>query len=135
MVSGSSLSCNEPWNTPYNIERVVLQTQVQFGDKAHIVYVNGAYRGEDAIGELMRDFRCSDYRDMKNKTLANMVQYYKEDPEGVSKMCEAMDRIAEKRAAEAAHNRSVERQSGYTFPKSQSRTNDTPAVQDSSILF
>ena len=37
-----------------------------------------------------------------------MVQYYKEDPEGVSKMCEAMDRIAEKRAAEAAYNRSVE---------------------------
>ena len=37
-----------------------------------------------------------------------MVQYYKEDPEGVGKMCEAMDRIAEKRAAEAAYNRSVE---------------------------
>ena len=84
----------------YNIERVVLQTQVQFGDKAHIVYVNGAYRGNDAVGELMGDFHCSDYRDMKNKTLASMVQYYKEDPEGVSKMCEVMDRIAEKRAAE-----------------------------------
>ena len=27
---------------------------------------------------------------------------------GVSKMCEAMDRIAEKRAAEVAYNRSVE---------------------------
>ena len=92
----------------YNIERVVLQTQVQFDDKAHIVYVNGAYRGEDAVGELMRDFHCSDYRDMKNKTLASMVQYYKEDPEGVGKMCEAMDRIAEKRAAEAAYNRSIE---------------------------
>lgn len=92
----------------YNIERIVLQTQVQFGDKAHIVYVNGAYRGEDAVGELMRDFHCSDYRDMKNKTLASMVQYYKEDPEGVGKMCEAMDRIAEKRAAEAAYNRSIE---------------------------
>ena len=45
---------------------------------------------------------------MKNKTLANMVQYYKEDPEGVDKMCEAMDRIAERRAKEAAYNRSVE---------------------------
>ena len=29
------------------------------------------------------------------------IQYYKEDPEGVGKMCEAMDRIAEKRAVEA----------------------------------
>lgn len=85
----------------YNIERVVLQTQEQFDDKAHIVYVNGAYRGDDAVGELMRDFHCSDYRAIKNKTLANMVQFYKEDPEGVSKMCEAMDRIAEKRAVEA----------------------------------
>lgn len=80
----------------------MLQTQEQFDDKAHIVYVNGAYRGEDAVGELMRDFHCSDYRAIKNKTLANMVQFYKEDPEGVSKMCEAMDRITEKRAAEAA---------------------------------
>ena len=65
------------------------------------MYVNGAYRGDDAVGELIRDFHCSDYRDMKNKTLASMVQYYKEDPEGVGKMCEAMDRIAEKRAVEA----------------------------------
>lgn len=48
----------------------------------NIKLVNGAYRGEDAVGELMRDFHCSDYRDMKNKTLASMVQYYKEDPEG-----------------------------------------------------
>ena len=86
----------------------MLQTQEQFDDKAHIVYVNGAYRGEDAVGELMRDFHCSDYRAIKNKTLANMVQFYKEDPEGVSKMCEAMDRIAEKRAAEAAAKAAAE---------------------------
>ena len=72
------------------------------------MYVNGAYRGDDAVGELMRDFHCSDYRDMKNKTLASMVQYYKEDPEGVSKMCEVMDRIAEKRAAEAAAKAAAE---------------------------
>ena len=92
----------------YNIERVILQTQTQFGDKAHIVYVNGTYRDEDPVGELMSDFHCSDYREMKNKTLANMVQYYKEDPKGVDKMCELMDKIAERRAEEAAHNRSVE---------------------------
>ncbi|MGN0466033.1 MAG: PD-(D/E)XK nuclease family transposase [Lachnospiraceae bacterium] len=92
----------------YNIERVVLQTQEQFGDKAHIVYVNGTYRGEDAVGELMRDFHCSDYRDMKNKILASMVQYYKEDPEGVSKMCEAMDRISERRAMEARIENALE---------------------------
>ena len=85
----------------YNIERVILQTQAQFGDKAHIVYVNGTYRGEDPVGELMSDFHCADYREMKNKTLANMVQFYKEDPEGVDKMCELMDQIAERRAAEA----------------------------------
>lgn len=86
----------------YNIERVILQKQTQFGDKAHIVYVNGTYRGEDPVGELMSDFHCSDYREMKNKTLANMVQYYKEDPKGVDKMCKLMDKIAERRAEEAA---------------------------------
>ena len=39
-------------------------------------FLRKEYRGEDAVGELMRDFHCSDYRDMKNKTLASMVQYY-----------------------------------------------------------
>lgn len=85
----------------YNIERTIQQNHQLFNDKEHIVYVNGAYREDDAIGQLMHDFHCTDYRAMHNKALASAVYYYKETPEGVDKMCEAMDRISARRAEEA----------------------------------
>ena len=31
-----------------------------FGDGAHILYVNGEYRDDSAIGKLMHDFNCAD---------------------------------------------------------------------------
>ena len=44
----------------YNIERTIQETGKLFHDRAHIVYVNGAYRGTDEVGALMQDFRCDD---------------------------------------------------------------------------
>lgn len=35
-----------------------------FGDGAHILYVNGEYRDDSAIGKLMHDFNCADADDM-----------------------------------------------------------------------
>ena len=49
----------------YTIERTIQETGKLFGDRAHIVYVNGAYRGEDEVGQLMRDFNCNDYRKIR----------------------------------------------------------------------
>ena len=44
----------------YTIERTIQETGALFKDKAHIVYVNGSYRGNDDIGWLMHDFnKCS----------------------------------------------------------------------------
>ena len=40
----------------YPVERVNLATGEPFGDGEHILYVNGAYRGDDDIGRLMHDF-------------------------------------------------------------------------------
>lgn len=34
----------------YTIERTVQETGKLFNDKAHIVYVNGSYRGDDEVG-------------------------------------------------------------------------------------
>ena len=42
----------------YTIERTIQETGKLFGDKAHIVYVNGSYRGNDEVGWLMHDFNC-----------------------------------------------------------------------------
>lgn len=40
----------------YHIDRVIKETGENFGDEAHILYVNGAYRDESPIGILMHDF-------------------------------------------------------------------------------
>lgn len=40
----------------YHIDRVIKETGENFGDEAHILYVNGEYRDESPIGILMHDF-------------------------------------------------------------------------------
>ena len=80
----------------YTVERMVQETGLPFGDRAHIVYVNGAYRGDDEIGQLMHDFNCPDYRQMHNQKLAKRVQYFKEEAEGVTDMCKTMQVIVDR---------------------------------------
>ena len=43
----------------YPIERVIVTHEQLFNDRAHILYVNGAYRGNDPLGDLMHDFCCN----------------------------------------------------------------------------
>ena len=59
-----------------------ITTDELFNDGEHILYINGAYRGDDEIGNLMHDFSCSDPDEMKNKDLADISRYYKETQEG-----------------------------------------------------
>jgi len=40
----------------YPIERINMATGKFFDDGEHILYVNGEYRGDSAIGKLMHDF-------------------------------------------------------------------------------
>ena len=58
----------------YKIERYI-DGEEPFGDGSHIVYVNGAYRGNDPIGELMHDFSCNTAGDLKNAVLAELAKY------------------------------------------------------------
>jgi hypothetical protein len=84
----------------YRVERAVCETGEKFGDGSHIIYVNGSYKGDDAIGKLVHDFRCSNADDMYYSQLADGVRYYKESEGGKEKMCEAVERYAEKKATE-----------------------------------
>ena len=61
----------------YHIDRVIKETGENFGDEAHILYVNGEYRDESPIGILMHDFSCTDAKDMKYRALAERVRYFK----------------------------------------------------------
>ena len=62
-------------------------------DGAHIVYVNGEYRGDDEIGQLMHDFNCTSADEMHYSLMSERTKYLKENPEGVSFMCKAMEEM------------------------------------------
>jgi len=85
----------------YTIERMIQETGKPFGDRAHIVYVNGAYRGNDEVGQLMHDFNCGDYREIQNPKIAARVKYFKEETEGVATMCKTMQVIVDREREDA----------------------------------
>ena len=73
-----------------------------FGDGSHIIYVNGKYRGNDAIGKLMHDFSCTNPDDMNYEALAKKARYFKQDEKGVAAMCKIMEEMWNEAAKEAA---------------------------------
>ena len=84
----------------YQIQRMNLTTGEPFHDGAHILYVNGEYRGDSDIGKLMHDFNCTDPDEMKIELLAQGTRYLKESPEGVSEMCREMEIMRDRSRAE-----------------------------------
>ena len=76
----------------YHIRRMVTDFQNRpFADRSYILYVNGEYVGDDDIGKLMHDFRCTNADDMNFELMAQATRYYKNTPEGVSYMCKVME--------------------------------------------
>lgn len=53
----------------YHIDRYISETKEVFDDGSHIIYVNGNYRGQDEIGQLMKDFHQTDPNLMENMKL------------------------------------------------------------------
>ena len=80
----------------YHIERIVKETGESFADGSMILYVNGKYEGQDALGSLMKDFKQSDYRLIENKILKEKVRMLKETKEGREKMCLIFEEIRNK---------------------------------------
>ena len=76
-----------------------VDTGEEFNDGTTIIYVNGEYRGDDALGQLMHDFNCNNADDMHYELLAEKTKYYKENQEGVQIMCKALEDMT--REAEA----------------------------------
>lgn len=77
----------------YTVNRHFEEINAPFDDGSHIVYVNGSYRGEDAIGKLLHDFGCKESKDMYYQELANGVRHFKEEG-GRRIMCEAVENYA-----------------------------------------
>lgn len=77
--------------TQADFKRLDSEGKPLFNDEEHILYVNGAYRGDNDIGRLMHDFRCWNPDDMNYDLMKSAARYYKEDPKGVAFMCEAFE--------------------------------------------
>ena len=83
----------------YKIDRYV-DSQELFNDEAHIIYVNGQYKSDDPIGDLMHDFHCKKADDMKNKLLAVRTRYLKETDNGDRHMCRIIEEMLKEERAE-----------------------------------
>ena len=70
-------------------------------DGSYLFYVNGEYEGDDPIGRLMHDFRCTRAEDMYYPVLAERVKYLKESEEGKKFMGSVFDQCLEEVAREA----------------------------------
>ena len=90
----------------YHVERSVIELNKPFEDAAHIIYVNGEYRGDDDMGLLMHDFFCADPAKMHFPELAKRADFLKHNNKGVKAMCEIMQKLqAEGHAAGLAEGR------------------------------
>lgn len=71
-----------------------------FDDGCTIIYVNGAYRGNDAIGRLMHDFNCVNADEMYYDELAERVRFHKQQEQGVKKVCRIVEEYGDERVRE-----------------------------------
>ncbi|WP_085023782.1 PD-(D/E)XK nuclease family transposase [Anaerovibrio sp. JC8] len=85
----------------YHIERVITELNQPFLDAAHIIYVNGEHKGNDALGFLMQDFFCADPAKMHYPELAKRANFFKYDEKGVKAMCGIMEKFGNELQAEA----------------------------------
>lgn len=111
----------------YRIERMIQGINCLFDDKEHIIFVNGAYQGNDNIGKLMHDFRSSNPNDMLLEPLKETVYRYKNNPEEVVRMCkEIEDWMKEERAEGEATGEAR----GEARGKENERMNSIRAIMD-----
>ena len=85
----------------YSYLRMEERSGKRLHDGTHIIYVNGATRSATEIGRLVHDLLCRDAAKMYFDVLRKQVSQFKNSEEGRRTMCEAVERIAERRAAES----------------------------------
>lgn len=88
----------------YHIDRYVRETRELFDDGAHIIYVNGKYKGDDPLGQLVSDFHQKKSDKIHYRQLADGVRHYKETEEGREIMCESVEKYGTKKETQANLN-------------------------------
>jgi len=83
----------------YSYLRLEEHSGKRLHDGTHIIYLNGATRSVTDIGKLVHDLLCRDAAKMHFDVLRKRVSQFKNSEEGRRSMCEAIERIAERREA------------------------------------
>lgn len=91
----------------YKIRRRFEDEDIEFNDGNYIIFVNGAYRGDDPLGKLMHDFSCTDADDMNYPLMASRARYLKVNPKGVAEMCKQMEDLRKQSAMESKKEMAV----------------------------
>ncbi len=84
----------------YRMGLTDLDTGAVREDGKYILYVNGVYRGNDRIGQLMHDMNCTSASDMVLPLMAERTRYFKENPKGVAEMCAVIEEMRKESFAE-----------------------------------
>ena len=88
----------------YNVKKLLDITDSEgnnlpFDDDCNIMYVNGEYKGDDALGRLMHDFSTSNADEMFYNELADRMRFLKQDEEGVRMASKIVEEYGDIRAA------------------------------------
>lgn len=102
ITENDCLNLNEPL---YKVKKCFVNKgangeELPFDDGCNIMYVNGAYRGDDQIGRLMHDFCTANADEMYYEKLAELMRFHKQQEKGVGTMCRIFEEYGNERAAE-----------------------------------
>ena len=101
----------------YHVDRVIKELDKPFEDKSHIIYVNGAYKGDTStpLARLVHDLFCTEPDDMNYEELAERARYYKKDSRGVEAMCEIWEEVRQEGKSEGTieHIKSLMKRKGW----------------------
>ena len=89
-----------------------------YDDRQYILYVNCAYKGDDPIGALIRDFLEPEASKICNQKIREKVAYLKSTKEGIRQM---LDYFYEHYGTEIEHDKMVARQEGLAEGRAAGR--------------
>jgi len=92
----------------YHVDKVIRETGESYDDGAHIIYLNGIYKGDDDFGRLAHDFNCTNPDEIYYKPLAEGVRHFKEEEEGRDGMCESFEKLAKEYAEGVAEQKELD---------------------------
>ena len=92
----------------YHISRNIKETNQEFRDETHIIYVNSLKQDDTELGHLMHDLYCKNADDMYSKVLADRVRELKETQKGAESMCKELEELIKLGVAEGRTEGRVE---------------------------